>query len=329
MILSILRFNSKDADAPMNSAHPSGKDGLYKVEFVLSRPNSPALADNRASFDLSNVSGDSHIFLGVPQKVATDEEEFLVAIFEANLPEENFLFYGYPNDKGFLSKIVVENVKALNFQDAQAKAYNALAPTLSRISLLLDVPLHISNNVVTELSTNNHMSSLKLPYLAKTAPPFENYQLHTESSKFASLYREALNSNSSNYQFLCFYKIIEGIRDVRRQRVTKENQEALAKSEKPVRKVELIPSDRDGQAKWLNFCFTPQNWSDLALAQVFPQAVAGRKVTSIINPNSELDMVRNRIAHATGLRDETKETLTSITACISLKSITGSLSVNA
>lgn len=92
MILSILQFSTEDPNTPMNSAHPGGKEGLYKVEFVLSRPNSPTVADNQASFDLSKVTGDSHIFLEVPQKVGTDEEEYLVAIFESNLPEGNFLF---------------------------------------------------------------------------------------------------------------------------------------------------------------------------------------------------------------------------------------------
>lgn len=206
-----------------------------------------------------------------------------------------------------MSKVIAENVKALNFQDAQTKAYTALAPTLSRISLLLDVPLHISKTVITELFTNNHMSSVTLPYLEKTAPNFDNYQLHTEASKFASLYREALSNNSPNYQFLCFYKIIEGIREIRSKIIEKENQEILARGEKPIRGVVLIPSESQEKVNWLNFCFTPQNWSDLALIQVFPSEVAGRKLNSVIESNSNLDRVRNRIAHATGIRDKTQE----------------------
>jgi hypothetical protein len=38
---------------------------------------------------------------------------------------------------------------------------------------------------------------------------------------FAYLYREGLTSSSVNYGFLCFYKVIEGIRMLRRQRVAK------------------------------------------------------------------------------------------------------------
>jgi len=44
-------------------------------------------------------------------------------------------------------------------------------------------------------------------------------EISQEFRKYASYYREGLASNSLNYQFLCFYKIIEGIRK-RRHRLT-------------------------------------------------------------------------------------------------------------
>ncbi len=154
------------------------------------------------------------------------------------------------------------------------------------------------------------MSSLTLPFIEKPVPMFTSYQPDKDLAKFASLYREALNSNSPNYQYLCFYKIIEGIRRIRKDRTTRENQESLAKGVKPpVREKEILPADRNEQGAWINSIFTPQKWSDLALSQIFPAEAVGRKINDLITESKALDTVRNKVAHAV-LRDESEETYT-------------------
>lgn len=299
IILSILRHYS-DPNDPRNSAHPGGTKGKYKVSFVLSKPNYAPLEENHITVVNDDVIGNSHLFIGNYNELRCE--------FETVLPEGRFIFYGYANEQGFLHKIEIEELEAADFKDAMLKAYNALAPTLSRISLLLDIPLHIYQTVVIELSTQNIMRGVSLPYIAQMPPTFTNYQLDKNLFKFTSLYREALNSNSPNYQYLCFYKIIEGIRKIRDERTTMENQEILARGETPPsRPVDRIPSDRQEQKIWLNSIFRPQKWSDLALAQVFPEKVIGRKINDLINKSKELDTVRNKIAH-TVMRDETQET---------------------
>jgi hypothetical protein len=61
-----------------------------------------------------------------------------------------------------------------------------------------------------------------------------------EFRKYASFYRETLHSNSINYQFLCFFKIVEGIRN-RQGRLINE---ARARGEKiPPRERHLIPRE--------------------------------------------------------------------------------------
>jgi hypothetical protein len=112
---------------------------------------------------------------------------------------------------------------------------------------------------------------------------FTDYEPDKELANFASLYREALNSNSPNYQFLSYFKIIEGIRRIRESRTTQENQEALAKGEKaPSREREILPTSTEEKVAWLNSVLTPQKWSDLALLQVFPAGVTGKKLNDVI-----------------------------------------------
>jgi len=61
----------------------------------------------------------------------------------------------------------------------------------------------------------------------------------SEFLHYASLYREALNSNSAIYRFLCLFKIIEGI-IARRNRIATE---VVKSGGKPRSLVERIPAD--------------------------------------------------------------------------------------
>jgi hypothetical protein len=138
---------------------------------------------------------------------------------------------------------------------------------------------------------------------------FANYSADKDLAKFASLYREALNTNSPNYQYLSFFKIIEGLRRIVEERTTRENEQAKAKGEQPPsRPREVLPTTKEEQSQWLNSVLKPQNWSELALAQVFPPTAVGKKLNDLIRAGGVLDMIRNRIAHAV-MRDETKETI--------------------
>lgn len=297
--MSLLR-GYKDPNDPRNSALPSGTKGKYKVSFILSRPNHAPVDEKMISFDIDKVTGDSHLFLGSP-----DDSRMEVKL---SLLEEDFIFYGYPNEKGYLHKIEIEEIEATSFKNATLKAHNALSSALSRFSLLLNIPLHIYQTLVVENSTQNLMTNINLPFSEIQFQNIGELPADKNFAKYASLYREALNSNSPNYQYLCFYKIIEGLRKTRDEKNRIENQSYLAKGEKPPSKeVERIPDTAEGQKSWLNALFRPLKWSSLALEQIFPKEAVGRKINDLINPSKELDTVRNKIAHAV-MRDETQET---------------------
>src|SRR5260221_14407426 len=106
------------------------------------------------------------------------------------------------------------------------------------------------------------------------------------------MYREALNSNSSVYRFLCLFKIIEGIR-VRRARLGKETG---GDPETCFRPMEIIPKD-DGTLKaWLNAIFPiHREWDGLTLNQMFPEESKGKRLMHIVG--AELTKLRDEIAH--------------------------------
>ena len=114
-----------------------------------------------------------------------------------------------------------------------------------------------------------------------------------ECRAHASLYREALNSNSQVYQFLCFFKIIEGIL-VRRARL---GAEAKTAGQSFVRPLELIPEDRAELIPWLKRIYLVRpKWEEIDLEMIFVREVRGRRVNYVIE--KYLRPLRVDVAHA-------------------------------
>ena len=101
--------------------------------------------------------------------IAPDNEGAKQIRIYASLPEGRLIFNGYPNAMGFLGKIVLESITASGFDDAELKAYRALAPTLSNCSIHRDVPMHIYQTDSAEIATGNSRTSLVNPYLNVTS----------------------------------------------------------------------------------------------------------------------------------------------------------------
>lgn len=99
----------------------------------------------------------------------------------------------------------------------------------------------------------------------------------------SSLYREALNSNSSNYQFLCLYRLIEGLRERRNRLRTQVALQAKSEGKQPPSyPEERIPTDRKDQLEWLNALYpTPRDWDAMALESVFKNQILGRRYAGL------------------------------------------------
>ncbi|MDQ1593261.1 MAG: hypothetical protein QOG71_3888 [Pyrinomonadaceae bacterium] len=294
----LMRAYFGDPNDPRNTGDLGGVPGKYKVVFTLSRPGFPLLSERHFAAS-SNLQGDSHLAIAKPALKFLDGEEFDQLRFECATVNGKFVFKGLPNDKGFLGKVESEPFDASDFSNAALQAHHAIAPAFSNMSVYLDVPVHIFQMDVIEMRTGSTRISIKTPFkyvLGGMVP----IQAPEEQQKYVGLYREALNSNSSNYQFLCLYKIIEGIRE-RRQRLRGQAAlDARTRGEQPPSySDERVPQDRAEQVEWLNSLFTlPQEWDDMGLGSIFINDVVGKRIGNLIHKGERLHKLRNKVAHA-------------------------------
>ncbi len=265
----------------------AGSRGRYKVQFLLSRPGYPITPEREHKF-IDDVVGESHIRITKPkaERQPQDVEQLLIQTVG-----NKFQFIGSGNDEGLLGKFVAE-FESENMQTAENEAYGALAPALSAWSLNADVPVSIETIQVTDLTT--HVSSLRV-----RTPHFEmNFgggvpAFTDEFAQYASIYREGLNTNSSFYRYLCFFKIIESI-IARRARQAGERRHAGLD---PRTTYERLPSTKEEQLALLGCLYNwRKSWDDMALTQIFVPEIVGRKITAILADH--LRPLRLGIAHS-------------------------------
>jgi len=273
-----------DPKDPRNAVPPAGQAGPYRVVFTLARRGFPLLPEDQFSM-AGALEGDSHILL--------DSEGIGIAV-NAKLPSGlNLRFHGLKNPRGCLGKVEVDLERAEHVTDAEDQAYRAIAPMLGSWSLQLDIPIQIYQVDVLEIGTGVARISMTTPFRETllTVPPEE--WLRPVLAMYGSLYREALNSTSTVYRFLCFFKIIESLYR-RRDRLTQEAQQKGKQLRYPR---EAIPSQADDFLPWLHSVFPAgHEWDDLDLRMIFRPEALGKKIRTLYK--GELRVVRNSIAHA-------------------------------
>jgi methylamine utilization protein MauJ/SEC-C motif-containing protein len=295
----IMQNYFSDLTDSRHSADINGEPGEYRVVFTLHRPEIPIRPEGDYA-TAEHMQGDSHLSIAKPAHPHPDLPKGTHVRLFSEIDNEKFMFICYPNDEGFLGKIELGSINADNYDDAAGRAFRGVTFALSGMSFRYDVPLDIYQIDVIEQRTQSVRFSMITPFRetpflgTPTLAPTQDFL------KYASYYREGLVSNSLNYQFLCFYKIIEGVRK-RRQRLIKTAIEAAKKRavRLPSRNEERIPEEHEEQIKWLNSVFsTRQLWDDLAVKAIFPAEAVGKKISHLISEEGQLDTVRNKIAHA-------------------------------
>ncbi len=268
----------------------AGRPGKYRVIFVLKRPGRAYADENSLDFSL-NDEGDSHLAITPPAFVHPTVPGVISVNLESGVAEFKLKFAGRPNAKGFLGRIESPSFDAASFEDAESKAYHLLVRALSNLAGELDIPLYVHQIFVVEEQTG--AMSLRLSVATQETPLSVSAvpQIGPEFSYYMGLYREALNSNSPVYRYLCFFKIIEGIRS-RRERIIRET---LASGQRPVRRLEKFPSDSVHLKDWLRSIYS-REWEDLALSQILRREAVGKKFGYVID--TFLIPLRNRVAHA-------------------------------
>jgi len=277
---------------PRNDIPVDGALGRYRVVLTLARPGILPKPETEFSLD-PDVPGDSHLAISPPAVERRPVGGQVTHIqFETTTDQGQLIFNGYPNGNGFLGRLVAE-LDASSLRDAQYKAHRAVAPTLSQISAQLDVPMHVWRIHTTFLPTRLQQITVINPFLA-TAPVFHDGEMSPEYRGLVSLYREALESTSPVYQFLCLYKIAEGIR-LRRDRITAE---AVQRGDQPPRwPSRRIPDTVAACVPWLNSIYGGnRQWDEMALDAILVTEARGKKINKLLD--KEMTDLRVDIAHA-------------------------------
>jgi hypothetical protein len=129
--------------------------------------------------------------------------------------------------------------------------------------------------------------------------------LTDEFCNYASMYREAMNTNSNFYRFLCLYKIIESLTS-RRSRIAQQAKDAGVEVQKRLR--EEVPKNDDELRTMLKAIYPWRNlWDNFALGQMLPSEAIGRKLGYV--RETHLEPIRNAIAHALLKSGEIKMTI--------------------
>jgi len=276
---------------PRNTNEPKGLPGQYQAGIVLCRAGRLEVGERNVAFS-DRLVGDSHIAITQPAIAPETMTNAVCIRIRAVTDAGSFVFDGKPNARGYLGKLVSDPFDARSFDDAMQKAYHAIAPSLSNWSVHLDVPVQIAQIDATELRTGAARTQFQTPPLEARLAVEGEPKLESEFRYYAGLYREALNSNSPAYKFLCLYKIIEGVR-VRRNRLAKE---ARMSGAEPVRfNFEEVPSEPSALRPWLNSIYGVREWPQQTVDQVLPLEVRGKRFGQIVE--SVLRPLRNEVAH--------------------------------
>src|ERR1700730_6327866 len=110
---------------------------------------------------------------------------------------------------------------------------------------------------------------------------------------YGAVYREALTSESTTYQFLCYYRLIESMQ-ARRKRLERDS---LKQGKKYVIPVEVYPNTQLEAIRWLNDIFPvkPSQWDEMTIQCILVPEARGRKFRVIVE--EELKGIRDNIAH--------------------------------
>jgi hypothetical protein len=257
----------------------------YRVVLTLAR----TVAETQGFTFESGLTGDSYIHFAKPKADRTDADADEMAIFCAHGGRRVEL-RGIPNEHGRLAKVSIE-VPAGSFHEAEFVALDAAFPFLSSLAFNLDIPLRVAQIDVVQMSTQNSSMTYTCPY-TEVVPSGEEFLNSPYIQSLLSLYREGINSNSPNYQFLCWYKIVEGVNTKR------EPEAAQLKGPLPLRYPERMEEDSVEQRKRLEEAFPfVKQWgtADAAWDDLVPAEVRSWKFNRV--REQKLEPLRNKIAH--------------------------------
>jgi hypothetical protein len=275
-------------------ASSAGAPGSYSAIVILARPGRVA-RDEYNHQPSDRLVGDSHFAIASPalDAIGVRAGQQASLRFFAGVGAAAFEFDVLPNKHGYAERIKTKQFQAQGFDDAFSKAYRAIVPALSDLSLQLDVPLYVDHFEIREEATGGIRMTGQAPYHAAALNPNRERNLDAHLRHFSALYREAVQSNSANYRFLCFYRILEGLDDLWERRAVEMRAAGLA----PSRPSWRLPDDVSTFLTHLSAVFPQRSWAGtMDFDAIFPIALRGRKLLDI--QQNELKGIRDDIAHS-------------------------------
>ena len=152
-------------------------------------------------FDNINLSADEKSgssFLHVPDKA----DRVLINY-------RHGLCTGIKNDRNELSSVVGE-LEANGWLEALTMFVDGLSPIIDTLSYSANCPAIISRVYCVDTKNMVEVITYHVPYRMSTINQHIGYT-YTEMMPIMALYREAKNTQSPFYKFLCYYKILEGV----------------------------------------------------------------------------------------------------------------------
>lgn len=208
---------------------PEGSPGYYKVTFILCTPGQATAVRDIDVVSLLN-SGDSLLVVPtgiIPEVQVYNEHERVTIRF-------------IQNSNTRLSRVEMRFV-AQNRQHAEHYAYDLVHPVLSWWSYIHDVAIDTMGYEIIEEAADVRSYHVTVIGAAK---PFQfgrlDFKSTPEHRAILSAYREASNATNVFYQFLCFYRGIEGVKKLRRQ----NRKKAISGSADYREPIERIPATR-------------------------------------------------------------------------------------
>jgi hypothetical protein len=277
------------------AGEPGGSPGEYEAQFTLLQPGQAAekvvaMGTTRIwAVQNEKIEGDSHLALTVRKdaRPSPNADAGLVATVQVRREgAEATELVLEPNREGRLSKVKV-TLEAENFSNAESKAYYEVSAFLSNLAFELDIPLRIAHTLIKEYATKSVRVGFVRQFGYKGAGNLPEHAFLDQGSgmemkdrsyqALTSVYREALNSESPFYQFLCFCRVIQRLKERLRPRW----QKAIAAHD-----ARLMPS-------YLRRERFPERGTEEA--DYFPDAVAGKKFAAVYD--ERLRPLRNGIGH--------------------------------
>lgn len=163
---------------------------------VFARLGKTALVSNDVKGDFGPEDGGS--YLHIPDDAVLSRVRFDSAMMEIK-----------KNSRGEKSLVEFDCI-ATSISDARGKFLDFTLPFLDYQAYLANCPLFIQSIRVDDINNQAQSIDYTSPYRLATISP-SMLEVPKELAPIFAMYREAKNSHSDFYKFLCYHKIIDGL----------------------------------------------------------------------------------------------------------------------